>query len=229
MIPTPKIILPVGHLSFSQITLWLSGRETYRKKYYPDIRPHYAQSPEMAFGNFITEEMEKGNPEFDFIPRYDTFEYPSKVEPEVNFEVEGIVVKAYIDQLWLEKVKYREQKTGRTPWTQNKVNKHIQLDLYSMLLEQHFGFVDEDTELLWVPARKKIKTVELPGGHTVTAESTEIEVVGPCPEFPLGYVTYPRRITALERKAIKELVVRVAKEISEDYRAMRHLYNPTTV
>lgn len=225
MVPAPVIVLPVGHLSFSQITLWLSGRETYRKKYYPDVRPSYAQSPEMAFGNYITEEMEKGNPLFDFIPRYDTFEYPSKVVPEVNFEVEGVIIKAYIDQLWLEKVKYREQKTGRTPWTQNKVNKHIQLDLYSMLLEQHFGFVDEDTELIWVPARKKVKTVELPGGHTVTAESTEIEVVGPCAEYPLGYVSFPRRITAAERLAIKQLVVRVAKEISEDYKAMKHLYN----
>lgn len=227
-----EILLPKGHLSFSQITLWLSAKETYRKKYYPDHRPPFTQSPEMAFGNFITEEMEKGNPLFDFIPRYDTFEFPQVINQETGkrenateFNVDGVIVEAYIDQLWMEKVKFREQKTGRTPWTQSKVNKHIQMDLYSMLLEMHFGFVDEECDLIWVPARKKMKTVELAGGHTVTSESSEIEVVGPCEEFPLGYVSFPRRISSEERKAIRELVVRVAHEIDEDYRAMRHLYN----
>ena len=53
------IVLPVGHLSFSQITLWLSAKETYRKKYYPDVRPQYTQTIEMAFGNEVTEAMER--------------------------------------------------------------------------------------------------------------------------------------------------------------------------
>lgn len=229
MIPTPPIILPKGHLSFSQITLWLGAKETYRKKYYPNQRPHFAQSPEMAFGNFITEQMELNNPLFDFIPRYDTFEYPQKEDPKVEFEIEGVKVEAYIDQLQRSSVKFREQKTGRTPWTQAKVNKHIQLDLYSMLLEHTFGTVDEDCDLIWVPARKKMKTVVLPGGHVITSESSEIEVVGPCPEFPLGYVSFPRRISAAERQAMRALIVRVGKEISEDYRAMRHLYNTVAV
>lgn len=220
-----NLVLPVGHLSFSQIILWLSSKETYRKKYYPDVRPHYAQTIEMAFGNHITEEMEKNNPLYDFIPRYNTFEYPQNVKPAVNFEVEGVIVKAYIDQLQLPDICFREQKTGRTPWTQNKVNKHIQLDIYSMLLEEHFGTVQDDTELLWVPARKKIKSVTLCDGSVVEAESNEIEVVGPCEKYPLGYVIYPRTITAYERLAAKEMILRVAKEINEDYRAMKHFYN----
>lgn len=227
-----EIILPKGHLSFSQITLWLGAKETYRKKYYPDERPFFAQSPEMIFGNFITEEMEKKNPLYNFIPRYDTFEFPQVIDPETNqrknlveFQVQGVVVEAYIDQLDTTNIRFREQKTGRTPWTQNKVNKHIQLDMYSAFLEDHFGRVDEWCELIWVPTRKAQKTVTLVNGDTVTAESSEIEVVGPCPEFPNGYVSFPRKISHEERVAIRELIVRVAKEIAEDYKAMKHLYN----
>lgn len=222
-----QLILPKGHLSFSQITLWLTAKETYRKKYYPKERPAYAQSPEMAFGNFITEEMEKNNPLFDFIPRYDTFEYPQKEKPPVTFSIEGINIEAYVDQLCLSTVTFREQKTGRTPWTQSKVDKHIQMDLYSTLLKDTFGKVDDECELIWVPARRKVKTVILVDGSEVTSESSEIEVVGPCEEYPLGYLSFKRVITDAERDKMRALIVQIGNEISEDYQALRHLYNET--
>ncbi len=222
-----QIILPKGHLSFSQMILWQTARETYRKKYYPEVRLQYGQTPEMAFGNFITEEMEKNNPLFDFIPRYDTFEYPQNENPKVEFNVGGIIVEAYIDQLDRENVRFREQKTGRTPWNQHKVNSHIQLDLYSMLLEDTFGKVDDECELIWVPTRKKVKEVTLVDGSVVQGESSEIECVGPCDEFPLGYVIFKRIINGSHRAIMKNLVVQIGREISEDYAALKHLYNDT--
>jgi hypothetical protein len=99
------------------------------------------------------------------------------------------------------------------------------MDLYSMLLQMTFGHVDEECDLIWVPARKKMKSVTLVNGDVVTSESTEIEVVGPCEEFPLGYVSFPRVITKQDREAIREMIRTVSREIDEDYRAMRHLYN----
>lgn len=207
------IILPKGHLSFSQIVLWLgSSKETYRKKYYPEIMPQYGQSLEMAYGNEVTEAMEKNEEWCSFIPRYSTFEF------DATFVIDDVKVAAYIDNVDLELIKFREQKTGRTPWTQNKVNKHLQLDIYSMLLEARFGRVDDECELVWVKTKKKIKHIDLPGGHFVESESNELELTG---EFE----TFKRIITSEERQKCRELIVRVAKEISEDYRAMKHLYN----
>jgi hypothetical protein len=206
------IILPKPHLSFSQITLWLGAKETYRKKYYPEKMPDYGQTPEMAFGNTVTEAMEKGEDWVSFIPHYPTFEY------DASFVVDEVPVMAYIDNVDLNSYQFGEQKTGRTPWTQNKVNKHLQLDIYSMLMQLKLGFVQDDCYLIWVEAQKKVKTVELPGGHIVTAESAEIELTG-------NYTQFKRTITQKERDACRELIVRVGKEISEDYRAMKHLYN----
>lgn len=212
------IELPKGHLSFSQITLWLTAKETYRKKYYPKIMPEYGQTPEMIFGNHVTESMERNEEWCAFIPRYDTFEF------DASFEIEGVPIKAYIDHFDSQLIKFREQKTGRTPWTEGKVLKHLQMDIYSMLLEARFGKVDDECELIWVPARKKVKTVNVMG-HEITSESSEIELVGPCEKYPEGYVSFKRYISEKDRYACRELILRVAKEINEDYMAMRHLYN----
>lgn len=206
------IVLPVGHLSFSQIILWLSAKETYRKKYYPDVRPEYTSTIEMLFGNQVTEAMEQNEEWVSFIPRYETFEY------DASFEVDNILVKAYIDNFKIDTGKIREQKTGRTPWTEGKVKKHLQLDIYSLLVKLKLGYVDDETSLLWAKTRKKVKTVELADGSIIEAESNEIELTGEYKEFF-------RIITEEEREACRALINRVAKEISEDYRAMKHLYN----
>ena len=173
---------------------------------------NFATSPEMDFGNKVTEAMERGEEWCSFIPRHPVFEF------DASMEIDGVPIKAYVDNFCPERIKFREQKTGRTPWTQSKVNKHIQLDMYSTLLEEKFGRVDDECELIWVGARKVRKTVTLPGGIVIEADSTDIELTG-------DYTIFTRVITAEERKACREMIVRVAKEISEDYRAMKHLYN----
>lgn len=207
-----EIKLPKGHLSFSQIVLWMGkSKETYRKKYYPDVTPQYGQSPAMAFGNEVTEAMENREEWVSFIPHFETFEF------DATRWIDGVKIKAFIDSTDLRIPKFREQKTGVTPWTQNKVNKHLQMDIYSMLLEDIFGTVDDECELIWVKTRKKVKEVDVMG-HIVRAESNEIELTG---EFEV----IPRVITKTERDACRALIVRVAYEITEDYRAMKHLYN----
>lgn len=207
-----NIVLPKGHLSFSQITLWLMAKETYRKKYYPEKRPHYGQSLEMIFGNEVTEAMEKNEDWVSFIPRYETFEF------DASFEIDGVRIEAYIDNIDLKTLHYREQKTGRTPWTQNKVDKHLQFDIYSMLLEEQFGKVPDEHKLVWAKTQKKTKTVPLADGTVIEAESEEIELTGEFEEIP-------RLVTKDHRNECRKLITRVAKEISEDYQALRHFYN----
>lgn len=206
------IILPKGHLSFSQIILWQTARETYRKKYYPLVRPPYASSLEMAYGNEVTEAMERNEPWTHFIPRYKTFEY------DASFEIEGIPIEAYVDNIDLDRVQFNEQKTGRTPWTQNKVENHLQLDIYSTLLELKLGKVHDTCYLTWVKTAWKPKEITLVTGDTITADSSELMLTG---EFQM----FKRVITKEDRERCKKLIVEIGKEIAEDYAALKHLYN----
>jgi len=202
--------LPKEWLSFSQIDLWLKAKETYRKKYYGGVK--FATTAAMEFGNKVTLAMAANEPWTAFIPRYPRF------EREIFIEIEGIPIKAAIDSIRDDINQFCEYKTGKTVWTQNKVNKHCQLDLYSLLLEEEDGFVTDECYLIRIGADTVNKTVMM-GDIELEGESTERQLTGEIDIFP-------RIITKGERQAMRELVVRVGREIEEDYAAFKHLYTP---
>ncbi len=202
--------LPKPHLSFSQIELWIKARETYRKKYYAKDPPQYAQSPEMAFGNEVTEAMERNEEWCAFIPRHKTFEH------EMIFDIGGVKILAYIDNIDLETMTFREQKTGRTPWTQNKVNKHKQLDIYSLGLQEKYGKINDKCELVHVMTEKVLKT-KMFQGIELESDSYDLKLTG-------EYTIFERIITQQERDDMKTLIIKVAREIEEDWVANKHLY-----
>jgi hypothetical protein len=203
--------LPKEHLSFSQIDLWLRSKETYRKKYYGGV--NFATTAAMAFGNEVTLAMAAGDPQYAFIPRFPRF------EREMVVVIDGIPVKGAIDSIDDSINKFLDYKTGRTKWTQAKVNKHLQLDLYSLMLEEEDGFVDEECSIVHVEAENALKSIEM-DGHILEGTSTEIRVTG-------NVFEYKRIITKEERAAMRALVVKVGREIEEDFAAYKHLYIPT--
>jgi len=202
--------LPKGHLSFSQIDLWLRSKETYRKKYYGGVK--FATTPAMEFGNTVTLAMAAGDPQYDFVPRFPRF------EREMLVVIDGIPVKAAIDNIDDLINKFRDYKTGRTKWTQTKVDKHLQLDLYSLLLEEEDGFVDDECFITHIEAENLVKTIEM-DGHLLEGKSTEIRCTG-------NVFEYPRIITKEDRARMRDLVVKVGREIEEDFAAYKHLYIP---
>lgn len=213
------MILPKPHLSFSQIQLWLSSKETYRKKYYADVPPTWGQTPAMAFGNTVTEAMERGEEWVKFIPRYSTFEYNPSDEPSdpnvKTLSIQGVPVMAFIDSMNLDTCQFAEQKTGVTPWTQNKVNKHFQLDIYSLLIQKEFGDVQDECFLIWVKT-EKVKKKRIFDGHELEGREI-IQLTG-------EYKMFPRVITQFDRDEMEKTIVKVGREIEEDYKAMKHLY-----
>ena len=200
--------LPKEHLSFSQIDLWLRSKETYRKKYYGGVK--FATTAAMQFGNDTTLAMAANEPHVAYIPRYPRF------EREMLVVIDGIPVKAAIDSIDDTINKFYEYKTGKTKWTPNKVAKHLQLDLYSLLLEEEDGFVDDECTLIHIEAENAVKSIEM-DGHTLEGTSTEIVLTGNVFEFP-------RIITKEDRAAMRALVVKVGREIEEDFAAYKHLY-----
>ncbi len=202
--------LPRPHLSFSQITLWLDSPESYRKRYYPSETPEAFTNMYMEFGNEVTEAMEKGEEWVAFIPRFETFEL------KLNVEIEGVPILGFIDNIDLDNVQFNEQKTGMTSWSENKVNKHLQLDLYSLLLQEAFERVTDECNLVWVGTEKHFKTTMM-GDIKLTSTTLAMRLTG---EFKVT----PRIITQKERDDMRSLIVKVAREIEEDYTAMKHLY-----
>lgn len=200
--------LPKPHLSFSAISLWLSSKETFRKKYYGEAYKN-PTSPEMRFGNYVTEAMERKEEWVAFIPRLEKFEH------EMLVDVDGVKILAFVDSVTLKDGKFYEQKTGRTKWTQSKVNRHMQLDLYSLLLQITEGHVQDECTLVWVETKKTQDTREF-GGMTLSGPS-KIELTG-------VYDPIPRIVTQKDRDKMRKLIVQVAKEIEEDYKAFKDLY-----
>jgi len=202
--------LPRKHLSFSQIDLWINSPESYRKRYYPKEQPLFMSNVYMDFGNEVTEAMERNEKWVAFIPRHKTF------EQKLFIDIDGVPVMAFVDNMDLDTVAFNEQKTGMTPWSAGKVQKHLQLDIYSLLLKEKFGKVTDLCNLVWVQTEKHLDP-ELKNKKGLKNEIPKILLTG-------EYTVIPRIITQDERDACRELITKVGREIEEDYAAMKHLY-----
>lgn len=198
--------LPKPHLSFSQIDLWLRSPETYRRKYYGDVK--FATTPAMEFGNKVTLAMEAGEEWVSFIPHLPIF------ERELLVDIEGVPVLMFIDSSD-ETNAFYEQKTGKTRWSENKVMKHLQLPLYSLGLQIADGFVQDECSLIWVEAQAPVVKRGLGMKPKVTADTYTLTG---------RFEKTPRVITQTERDETRQLIYRVAREIEEDFAAKRHLY-----
>lgn len=191
--------LPKSYLSYSAMSTWLQSPDTYRKRYYENAP--MVVTPELAFGKKIADLLEAKDESVSHIKQY------IKPEQKINCEIEGVPIFGFIDSFDPDTRSFYEFKTGRVPWTQKRVDKHLQLDLYSLCIEEIFGSVNDDCELIWLEtAQNKVKMTGL-----ITHENSHnIVLTGTVKEFK-------RNITKDDREATKEMVVRIAEEISKDY------------
>lgn len=194
-----KYYLPKSYLSYSAISSFLTNPAEFRARYYENRQ--LPVTPELIFGKRVGELLENNDESLKHILRYDT------PEQELKFEVDGIPILGYIDSFDSVKKKVAEYKTGKTPWTQGRVNAHIQLDIYSLGVETIFGSVDDECVLVWLETRKVEKPLN---GRCSHAHAYEIEFTGKVKEFV-------RVITKEEREAAYNTIIRVAQDISEDY------------
>ena len=113
-------------LSWSAISSWEYSKEQWALKYIDGKKE--PANPAMLFGKAIGEELAK-NPKFlPSVPRYSVFEH--KLEANIG----NINLIGFLDTYEPNKA-FREYKThGTTPWTQDRVNSHEQIDMYCLLL-----------------------------------------------------------------------------------------------
>lgn len=202
-----ELNLPKEYFSYSQLRTWLDNKEQYRDRYYRGIES--PGSKYLLFGSEIAKGLEDGT-----IKVPGLILYPVK-EEQIKLEVDGVPFHGYLDQFWPERFKFRETKTGvRKPggaprWTQRDVDRHIQLDIYSMLIQLKYGSVDDECHLDWLHTKQKKSYIEF-AGHQLEADSQEMELTGEVTSFT-------RVITQNDRDRMRFLIRSAALEISKDF------------
>ncbi len=206
-----KYNLPKGYLSYSACMLWLKNPEQYRRRYYENEKQD--ESIPMRFGKKIAEVLESRDfrdyPVLKSVPYYPISEHP------IDVNIDGVMVKAFLDLYKPPTFGFAEVKTGSVshkngpPWTLAKVMAHEQLPWYSLLIKEKEGKVDPLCYLIWLETRYKTVS-DMVGSRSMEGEGRELELTG-------GIEVFKRKIAEWERDRIRELIITTAKEITKDY------------
>lgn len=203
--------LPRGYLSWSSVDLWRKSKEQYRSRYYRN--EEQPDSPEMRFGKKVAKMLEdRAFDEYPFLK--DVMKLPVS-EHQILVDIGGIPVKAYLDMYDPATHSFLEFKTGKKKpdgmprWSPVEVAKHDQLPFYSLLIEESEGEVENMTHLVWLETEFEMKTVEF-DGHALEGSSRELRLTGQVEVFP-------RKIEKWERARMKDLLIKTANEITDDY------------
>lgn len=204
-----ELTLPRRYLSYSQLRLWLDDKEAYRNRYYLGLSS--PGSKYMLFGSEFAQGLEDGTIDLPALPQYQVQEFDVKVD------IDGIPFHGWVDQYDPDRHKFREIKTGSTRpdgkprWTQDLVNKHFQLDVYSLLIWLKTGKVDEECALDWVKTTSAKKCItDFTGSQVCTDDQSKMVLTGEVESFT-------RIITQKDRDKARMLIRSIAMEISADY------------
>jgi len=155
------------YVSYSAITLWRQSKDRYRKRYY-ELERGYT-STEMEFGSQVSRTLETNACSDDVLARVPRY---SVMEQELEVEIDGIRVRGFLDSFDPVKKRFIEYKSGHlssvgeAPWTQAKVEKHMQLPFYSLLIQEIYGEVDDKCHHVWIETQFKKKKKSLTGMYS---------------------------------------------------------------
>lgn len=134
------------YYSWSQHSQWKSyGKEGWYSKYIlGQITP---PNKEMIFGSMIGKKLETDPTFLPQIPRQKKMEY------EFKATLSGINFTGYADAYDEDIFHLEEYKTGKTPWTQKRVDDHGQITLYLLMryLSENVKPEDHQCRLHWLP------------------------------------------------------------------------------
>ena len=158
-------------------------------------------TPELHFGKKISRLLEIKHDSLSHIKQYST------PEQTIKCEIEGVPIFGFVDSFDPMDCAFLEYKTGTVAWNEKRVAKHLQLDIYSLAIEEIFGKVQDECSLIWMQTRRIEKPQE---GRVTHEEAYEIEFTDKVKEFK-------REITKEDRDNTRSLLVQVAEEITLDY------------
>lgn len=200
------ILLPRGYLSSSALDLWESSPKQYAKKYFEgqDIdRPN----DYMTFGKRLAQHLETGEFADDpmiafaknFLPSFGNNEY--EITTILKTPYGDIKLLGKLDDFDIKEKKVYEHKTGKTKWTQARVQSHGQLKFYSVIIDNEFDVIP-DQELNWIETVKVNDTVRPTGVverfyYKATREEVEEkkqQIIKACIEIDREYRKYLKKL-----------------------------------
>jgi len=190
--------LPRGYLSYSALDTWCTSKDLFRRRYYEN-KDKFSGNIYTDFGSKIHDQIENGHID---VP------HGTHHEIEIRPTVLGVPLLCRIDSLGLPEGKVYEFKTGAQPWTQERVDKHKQLDLYALAVREHYGEYHPTTSLTWLETQRVSQAVTLPNGFTVHQD--QVELTG-------NVHTFERTIDPDTLDMFAKWLRDTAEEIEKDY------------
>ncbi len=190
--------LPKPYLSHSAMDLWLTNKRRFRLRYYENNDP-FEGNMYTRFGKKVHDDIEHG-----LLPHVPVGTHHEHV---ISVTVAEVPLYARIDSITLATGTVYEHKTGLSPWSQNKVNKHNQLPFYLAMIRAKHGAYDHLCHLNWLETRLDTIDTIVDG---FTFEDTTLSLTGRCE-------TFDREIDDTKLDAFETFIHDTAMEISNDY------------
>lgn len=161
-----RVKLPRPYISWTQLNLWESDQDEYIRRYV--FGEKGIVSDAMEFGKEFADVMENNLDSDDplinfckvFLPRY---KYSEK---EISAKIGKIKLYGKIDTY--EDGRFREYKTGRTKWTQIKVDSFGQITFYALMIWLNTGKVPKE---MW------LDHISTDGGYNIYSFRTERNIL----------------------------------------------------
>lgn len=197
------------------MNLWRQSKDNYRKKYYSKVDEFNFSTAYTEFGKQIAEVLEvpklrKAHPVLSKIPCYSHPEY------QLEFEVDGVPIKGFIDSFDPKKKRIIEYKTGirkdgHAAWDTLAVKKQNQTLLYSLGVEILHGEVHPVSKLVWMETCwQEVCSDVMFGNQTLNECGPKLQLTG-------HFEVFKRKIEPWELIWMRQEIVRIGTEISEDY------------
>jgi hypothetical protein len=222
----PKLILPKGYLSWSQMSCWMSNPARYAREYFEDgekLDTLYLRFGK-AFAKMVEdleaiEELARSHP-MDESMRLVLAALDTEGESEFQIGRSGregdasppcvvrgeVPVLSFLDKYVHRDGSIKEYKTGLAPWTLAKVQKHDQLTFYGVSLRWSGKPLPPHADLYWIPTRE------------IEQEHRDFFRGGPKVIAATGKVhAFHREFDPREFDRMEDLISRVAREISDAY------------
>lgn len=135
-------------LSWSSISSFRYDKETWYAKYI-EGKQQRSTGP-IVFGKNVGERLAT---EKDFLPEVPRLK---EYEHELNVTIGKIPCIGFLDNFDLDAKSFSEFKTGKK-WTQDKANKHGQIDMYAAMIYLKYNIKPEDLKisLIWLPTEEQ--------------------------------------------------------------------------
>lgn len=193
-------ILPKPHLSWSQLSCWLSNPNRYRKEYFE--AGDKLDTKYLRFGKGVAKLVEEGKHK-ELLPDLVIYDKP---EFKIETNVLGVPILSYLDTYNSVENVFREYKTGKLPWTKARAFKLGQLVFYATALKHSCGKMPEYCDLDWIETKEGV----LEQDDFWRENEKIINVTG-------RIVSFHREFDEREIEKMENLIVKVANEISDAY------------